>query len=88
MALGAAAYLMWGLFPLYFPLLEPAEWNEHPHHSHPALNVAAACHPGADELWRRLGIEDGQKGVKFPAGATPNCGTIATTGTFGYKWTA
>ena len=24
MALGAAAYLMWGLFPLYFPLLEPA----------------------------------------------------------------
>lgn len=23
-ALGAAAYLMWGLFPLYFPLLEPA----------------------------------------------------------------
>ncbi len=23
-ALGAAAYLMWGAFPLYFPLLEPA----------------------------------------------------------------
>ncbi|MBF4162514.1 EamA family transporter RarD [Nocardioides acrostichi] len=23
-ALGAAAYLLWGLFPLYFPLLEPA----------------------------------------------------------------
>lgn len=23
-ALGAAAYLMWGVFPLYFPLLEPA----------------------------------------------------------------
>ena len=22
--LGAAAYLMWGAFPLYFPLLEPA----------------------------------------------------------------
>ena len=21
---GAAAYLIWGLFPLYFPLLEPA----------------------------------------------------------------
>lgn len=24
LAFGAAAYLMWGLFPLYFPLLEPA----------------------------------------------------------------
>lgn len=24
MALGVASYLMWGLFPLYFPLLEPA----------------------------------------------------------------
>jgi chloramphenicol-sensitive protein RarD len=26
--LGAAAYLMWGLFPLYFPLLEPAGATE------------------------------------------------------------
>ena len=26
--LGAAAYLMWGLFPLYFPLLEPASATE------------------------------------------------------------
>ena len=26
--LGAAAYLMWGLFPLYFPLLEPAAATE------------------------------------------------------------
>ena len=25
---GAAAYLIWGLFPLFFPLLEPAGWLE------------------------------------------------------------
>ena len=24
MTLGATAYLIWGLFPLYFPLLQPA----------------------------------------------------------------
>ena len=24
MTFGATAYLIWGLFPLYFPLLEPA----------------------------------------------------------------
>lgn len=28
MLLGAAAYLLWGLFPLYFPLLEPAGAGE------------------------------------------------------------
>ena len=32
-------------------------------------------------------INDGAKGVTLPAGAKPNCGTIATTGTFGFTWT-
>jgi chloramphenicol-sensitive protein RarD len=27
-AYGVAAYLLWGLFPLYWPLLEPASWLE------------------------------------------------------------